>query len=196
MAKPAPKNDHPILEAAEVSKKASGRLLKELSFCVPWEHYAGVVGVEDFEHVKLVAMFDLWAGSDHDSVLGPVGLTKPAANKIRKGKPYLAVKDALEAAMLESTRSFTDDEWIERTRQSAWRRIYRDASYGADKERAIAAARDITDRSSPKATRAQLGDGQRVVSIPEALIALLSTAMQESKQIKGEVIDVKVEPVE
>lgn len=196
MAKPAPKkNDHPILEAAEVSKKASGRLLKELSFCVPWEHFAGKLGVEEFEEYKLVAMSDLWSGASHDPVLGAAGISKARATTIRKAEYYAAIKDALEAAMLESTRSFTDNEWIERTRQSAWKRIYRDASYGADKERAIAAARDITDRTSPKATRADAGS-ERVVYIPEGLVELLSTAMKESKLIEGEVEVVDVTPDE
>ena len=196
MPKPAPKkNDHPILEAAEVSKKASGRLLKELSFCVPWEHFAGALGVEEFEEYKLVAMADLWSGAGHDPVLGAAGISKTRATKIRKAEYYAAIKDALEAAMLESTRSFTDKDWIEKGRSVAWRRIYQDAAFGADKERAIAAARDFTDRTSPKATRAE-GGTDRVVYIPDGLVELLSTAMKESKMIEGEVEVVDVTPDE
>jgi hypothetical protein len=190
MAKAAPKpSEHPIVEASKVSQESSARLLKELSYCVPWEDYAAILGVEDFEHYKLVAMFDLWSGADHRSVLSTAGVSSKRAAEIRKTEAYSTIRSALEAAMLESTKQFTDAEWLERGRTAAWKRLYQDTAFGPDKERALAAARDFTDRTSPKATRAEAG-GDRVLFIPEGLIELLGTTMKEAKQIEGEVVDV------
>ena len=192
MPKTAQKSEHPILEAAKVSQRSSARLLKQLSYCVPWETFANVLGVDEFEQYKLVAMFDLWSATGRSDALKSAGISEDYADTIRGSDIFATIKVSLEAAMLESTKSFTDKEWIEKTRQAAWLRIHGEASFGDDKERAIAAARDITDRTSPKATRADAG-GDRVVYIPDGLVELLATAMKESKMIEGEVVDVTPE---
>ncbi len=185
--------EHPILDAGQVSSDSSRRLLKEISFCVPWEDYSSLVSVETFDRIKLVAMFDLWASAPHEDVLGKAGITKREATAIRKEKIYEMIHLGLQEAMLMASKQFTDDQWIERGRQAAWRRIFSDTAFGPDKERALSAARDFTDRSSPKATRAELGGGERVIFLPEAMIELLGKAMGEAKQLKAEVVDVSPE---
>lgn len=193
--KSTPGAKHPLVEARAVSQKASARLAKEISHITPWEDYSHLCGIEEFEDIKLVAMFDLWSRAHHAEVLGAVGINKTRAIELRKSALYSLLRADLKNAMLTASSPRTDEKWIKRGSKDGWKRIWSEAAFGDDKERAIAASRDFIDRSSPKATRADAGT-EKVILVPESLVELLGKTLGEVKRLKGEVIDVEVEVVD
>lgn len=164
----------PIYQASIAAEVADRKFLAAIASSLPWERWAADIGYVQFQVVRVVAMMDRFGHGDEE-IRSELDLSAVDLLQIRKTVVYAGLTTEI-ARLIEQSDSPVDvGDVIRGEAPKLVRDMIVTARISGDDELRTGVVRDLLDREYPKKGREAKPVKERVLVLPERVIAALAS---------------------
>lgn len=179
-----PKTASPaILEMALAAELGDRRFLAAIASSLPWERWAGDCGYEHFQVIRAVAMMERLGHLDDKRIRDELEISEVDLLQIRNTLVYEGLRGEISRLLAQRDDPVEVSEVIRGEAPKLVRDMIVTARLSPDDELRNRVTADLLDREYPKKGREPKAPVQRVVMLPERVIAALQAASADEGRL-------------